>query len=115
MNRGRHKKSNKEKELYTQNEILCNIEKELYILLKLCRSNGFCITKKKKSIYALASISSDKLLEIRIVAWYIYDIYYLKDFISKVRRMLNSATVENSIYSIRFEFGDNFKIFKYKA
>lgn len=112
MNRGRHKKSNKEKELYTQNEILCNIEKELYILLKLCRSNGFCITK---SIYALASISSDKLLEIRIVAWYIYDICYLKDFISKVRRMLNSATVENSIYSIRFEFGDNFKIFKYKA
>ena len=30
MNRGRHKKSNKEKEkeLYTQNEILCNIEKK---------------------------------------------------------------------------------------
>jgi hypothetical protein len=112
MNRGRHKKSNKEKELYTQNEILCNIEKELYILLKLYRSNGFCNTK---SIYALASISSDKLLEIRIVAWYINDIYYLKDFISKVRRMLNLATVENSIYSIRFEFGDNFKIFKYKA
>lgn len=112
MNRGRHKKSNKEKELYTQNEILCNIEKELYILLKLYRSNGCC---NIKSIYALASISSDKLLEIRIVAWYINDIYYLKDFISKVRRMLNSATVENSIYSIRFEFGDNFKIFKYKA
>lgn len=112
MNRGRHKKSNKEKELYTQNEILCNIEKELYILLKLYRSNRFC---NIKSIYALASISSDKLLEIRIVAWYINDIYYLKDFISKVRRMLNSATVENGIYSIRFEFGDNFKIFKYKA
>lgn len=112
MNRGRHKKSNKEKELYTQNEILRNIEKELQILLKLYESNKRC---NSKSIYALASISYGKLLEIRIVAWYINDIYYLKDFISKVRRTLNSATVENSIYSIRFEFGDNFKIFKYKA
>lgn len=112
MNRGRHKKSNKEKELYTQNEILRNIEKELHILLKLYESNG---RRSTLSIYAQASISSDKLLEIRIVAWYINDIYYLKDFISKVRRMLNSATVKNSIYSIRFKFGDNFKIFKYKA
>lgn len=54
MNRGRHKKSNKEKELYIQNEILRNIEKEIHILLKLYKS-------------------------------------------------------------IRFKFGDNFKIFKYKA
>lgn len=112
MNRGRHKKSNKEKELYTQNEILCNIEKELHILLKLYESNG---SHTILSIYAQASISSDKLLEVRIVAWYMNDIYYLKDFISKVRRMLNSATVENGIYSIKFKFGDNFKIFKYKA
>lgn len=112
MNRGRHKKSNKEKELYTQNEILRNIEKELHILLKVYESNGH---RSTLSIYAQASISLDKLLEIRIVAWYINDIYYLEDFISKVRRTLNSATVENNIYSIRFKFGDNFKIFKYKA
>lgn len=112
MNRGRHKKSNKEKELYTQNEILRNIEKELHILLKLYKSNG---CRSKLPIYAQASISSDKLLEIRIVAWYMNDIYYLEDFISKVRKTLNSATVKNSIYSIRFKFGDNFKIFKYEA
>ena len=31
MNRGRHKKSNKEKEFYTQAEILNIIQKELYI------------------------------------------------------------------------------------
>ena len=111
MNRGRHKKS-KEKEFNTQNEILRDIEKELHILLKLYESNGH---RSTLSIYAQASISYEKLLEIRIVAWYINDIYYLNDFISKVRRVLNSATVENSIYSIRFKFGDNFKIFKYKA
>ena len=38
MNRGRHKKSNKEEESYTRSEILCNIEKELQILLKLYES-----------------------------------------------------------------------------
>jgi hypothetical protein len=112
MNRGRHKKSNKEKEFYTRSEILCNIEKELQILLKLYESNKRC---NSKSIYALASISSSKLLEIRIVDWYINEIYYLKDFILKVGRALDSMVVKNSIYSIRFEFGDNFKIFKYKA
>lgn len=112
MNRGRHKKSNKEKELYTQNEILRNIEKELHILLKLYESNGYC---NILSIYAQAGISSDKLLEIKIVAWYINDIFYLKDFVSKVRRMINSATVENSIYSIKFIYGGKTKIFKYKA
>lgn len=112
MNRGRHKKSNKEKELYTRNEILCNITKELYILLESYKSNGY---RNMLSIYALASISSDKLLETRIVAWYINDIDYIQDFVLKVRRALDSMVVKNSIYSIRFEFGNNLKIFKYRA
>lgn len=33
---------------------------------------------------------------------------------SRIRITLNEATVKNSIYTIKFEFGNNTKIFKYK-
>lgn len=111
MNRGRHKKS-KEKEFDTQTEILGTIRKELRILLAIYESQS---SYNKKDCFAKAWISSnDGRNYHRIVAWYINDIYYLNDFICKVKRTLNEATVKNGIYTIKFEFGNNSKIFKYK-
>lgn len=112
MNRGRHKKSNKEKEFYTQAEILNIIQKELYILLSIYKSQS---TYSMRSYYAKAYISSNGgRVYHGIVAWYINSNYYLNNFIEKIRITLNEATVKDGIYTIKFEFGNNSKIFKYK-
>lgn len=112
MNRGRHKKSNKEKEFYTQAEILNIIQKELYILLSIYKSQSMY---NMRSYYAKAYISSNGgRVYHGIVAWYINSNYYLNNFIEKIKITLDEATIFNSIYLIKFEFGDKTKIFKYK-
>ncbi|QOR57227.1 hypothetical protein [uncultured phage cr6_1] len=111
MNRGRHKKS-KEKEFDTQAEILDFIQKKLYRLLAISEDISACSTH---DYYAKASISvNDGRNYYEIVAWYINARYYLDRFMSKIRITLNEATIKNSIYTIRFEFGSDSKIFKYK-
>lgn len=111
MNRGRHKKS-KEKEFNTKAEILYTIQKELRILLSIYKDQSTCSTK---DYYAKASISgNDGRDYYKIVAYYINTRYYLDRFMSKIRITLNEATVKNGIYMIKFEFGNNSKIFKYK-
>lgn len=111
MNRGRHKKS-KEKGFNTQAEILDFIQKELYRLLAISEDILACSTH---AYYAKASISvNDRRDYYEIAAWYINNKYYLDRFMSKIRITLNEATIKNSIYTIRFEFGSNSKIFKYK-
>lgn len=111
MNRGRHKKS-KEKGFNTQAEILDFIQKELYKLLAISKDILACSTH---DYYAKASISvNDGRDYYEIAAWYINAGYYLDRFMSKIRIILNKATIKNSIYTIRFEFGSNSKIFKYK-
>lgn len=111
MNRGRHKKG-KEKEFNTQAEILDFIQKNLYRLLAISEDILTCSTH---DYYAKASISgNDGRDYYEIVAWYINTRYYLDRFMSKIRITLNEATIKNSIYTIRFEFGHNTKIFKYK-
>jgi hypothetical protein len=111
MNRGRHKKS-KEKEFNTQAEILGTIRKELLILLAIYESQS---TYNMKNYFAKACISSNDGRNYHIiVAWYINDTYYLNNFIEKVKIALDEATIFNSIYTIKFEFGNNTKIFKYK-
>lgn len=111
MNRGRHKKS-KEKGFNTQAEILDFIQKELYRLLAISEDILACSTH---AYYAKASISvNDRRDYYKIAAWYINTRYYLDRFMSKIRITLNEATIKNSIYTIRFEFGSNSKIFKYK-
>ena len=40
--------------------------------------------------------------------------YDFDDFICRVKIALDEATIKNSIYTIKFEFGHNTKIFKYK-
>lgn len=111
MNRGRHKKS-KEKGFNTQAEILDFIQKKLYRLLAISKDILACSTH---DYYAKASISSNDGRDYHeIVAWYINTGYYLACFMSKIRITLNEATIKNSIYTIRFEFGSNSKIFKYK-
>lgn len=111
MNRGRHKKG-KEKEFNTQAEILYFIQKELYRLLAICKDG---LAYRLYDYYAKASVSSnDRRNYHEIVAWYINTEYYLNDFMSRIRITLNEATVKNSIYTIKFEFGNNTKIFKYK-
>lgn len=111
MNRGRHKKS-KEKEFNTKAEILYTIQKELRILLSIYKDRS---TYSIKDYYAKAWISSnDGRNYRRIVAWYINHTYYLDDFICRVKIALDEATIKNSIYTIKFEFGHNTKIFKYK-
>ena len=89
MNRGRHKKS-KEKGFNTQTEILDTIQKELRVLLSIYNDRS---SHSKTDYYAKAWISSNNGRDYyRIVTWYI----------------------KNSIYTIKFEFGHNTKIFKYK-
>lgn len=111
MNRGRHKKS-KEKEFDTQAEILNTIRKELRILLAIYENRS---AHSMKDYFAKAWISSnDGRNYHNIVGWYINGTYYLDDFICKVKIALDEATVKNSIYTIKFEFGNNSKIFKYK-
>ena len=111
MNRGRHKKS-KEKGFNTQTEILDFIQKKLYRLLAISEDILACSTH---DYYAKASISvNDERDYYEIVAWYINNKYYLDRFMCKIRITLNEATIKNSIYIIRFEFGSNSKIFKYK-
>lgn len=87
MNRGRHKKG-KEKEFNTQAEILDTIQKELHVLLSICNDQSF---HSMTDYYAKAWISSNNGRDYyRIISLY------------------------NSIYTIKFEFGHNTKIFKYK-
>lgn len=111
MNRGRHKKS-KEKGFNTQAEILDFIQKELYRLLTISKDILACSTH---DYYAEASISgNDRRDYYEIVAQYINTSYYLNNFMSRIRITLNEATVKDGIYTIKFEFGNNSKIFKYK-
>lgn len=111
MNRGRHKKS-KEKEFNTQAEILDTIQKELRVLLSICNDQSLY---SMTDYYAKAWISSNNGRDYyRIVSWYICSTYYLNNFISKVKMTLDEVTIKNSIYTIKFEFGYNTKIFKYK-
>lgn len=111
MNRGRHKKS-KEKGFNTQAEILDFIQKELYRLLAISEDILTCSTH---NYYAKASISgNDRRDYYEIVARYINTSYYLNNFMSRIRITLNEATVKDGIYTIKFEFGNNSKIFKYK-
>lgn len=111
MNRGRHKKS-KEKGFNTQAEILDFIQKELYRLLTISKDiSAYSI----RDYYAKASISSNNGRDYyEIVAWYINARYYIDRFMSKIRITLNEATAKDCIYMIKFEFGNNSKIFKYK-
>ena len=111
MNRGRHKKS-KEKEFNTQAEILGTIRKELRILLAIYESQS---SYNMKDYFAKAWISSnDGRNYYGITAWYINNIYYLNNFIDRVKIELNKATIKNKIYLIKFDFGSNSKTFKYK-
>lgn len=111
MNRGRHKKS-KEKKSNTQAEILDTIRKELRILLAIYESRS---SYNMKDYFAKAWISSNDGRNYHsIVAWYINDTYYLDNFICRVKIALDEATIKDSIYTIKFEFGRNTIIFKYK-
>lgn len=68
-----------------------------------------------KDYFAKAWISSNDGRNYHgIVAWYINSNYYLNNFIEKIKITLDEATIFNSIYLIKFEFGDKTKIFKYK-
>lgn len=111
MNRGRHKKG-KEKEFNTQAEILDTIQKELRVLLLIYRNQS---SYSMRDYYAKAWISSDDGRNYYgITAWYINNIYYLNNFIDRVKIELNKATIKNKIYLIKFDFGNNSKTFKYK-
>lgn len=111
MNRGRHKKS-KEKEFDTQAEILDTIRKELWILLAIYEDQS---TYNMKDYFAKAWISSNDGRDYYgITAWYINNMYYLNNFIDRVKIELNKATIKNKIYLIKFDFGSNSKTFKYK-
>lgn len=106
MNRGRHKKS-KEKGFNTQAEILDFIQKNLL--------SEDILTCSTHDYYAKASISSNGGRNYyEIVAWYINTRYYFDRFMDEIIITLNGATNKNSIYTIKFEFGSNSKIFKYK-
>lgn len=111
MNRGRHKKS-KEKEFNTQAEILYTIQEKLHALLLRYRNQS---TYSTKDFYVRAWISSNDGRDYYgITAWYINNIYYLNNFIDRVKIELNKVTIKNKIYLIKFDFGSDSKTFKYK-
>ena len=111
MNRGRHKKS-KEKEFNTQAEILDTIQEKLRVLLLIYRNQS---SYSIRDYYAKAWISSNDGRDYYgITAWYINNVYYLNNFIDRVKIELDRATIKNKIYLIKFDFGRNTKIFKYK-
>lgn len=111
MNRGRHKKS-KGKEFNTQAEILDTIQEKLRVLLLIYRNQSLY---SMKDYFAKAWISSNDGRDYyAIAAWYINDVYYINNFINRVKIALDRETIKNSIYLIKFEFGSNSKIFKYK-
>jgi hypothetical protein len=111
MNRGRHKKS-KEKGFNTQAEILDFIQKNLYRLLAISEDILTCSTH---DYYAKVSISSNGGRNYyEIVARYINTRYNINNFMSRIRIKFKEATVKDGIYTIKFEFGSNSKIFKYK-
>lgn len=111
MNRGRHKKS-KEKGFNTQAEILNFIQKELYRLLAISED---ILAYSAHDYHAKASISgNDRRDYYEIAEWYINTRYYLDLFMIRIRITLNEETVKDGIYTIKFEFGSNSKIFKYK-
>ena len=111
MNRGRHKKS-KKKEFNTQAEILDTIQKELRVLLSIFNDQS---SYNMNDYYARAWISSNDGRDYYgITAWYINNMYYLNNFIDRVKIELNKATIKNKIYLIKFDFGSNSKTFKYK-
>lgn len=111
MNRGRHKKS-KEKEFDTQAEILGFIQKKLYRLLAICED---ILVYRAHDYYAKVSIrGNDGRNYYEIVARYINTRYHINNFMSRIRITLNEATVKDGIYTIKFEFENNSKIFKYK-
>lgn len=102
----------KKKEFNTQAEILDTIQKELRVLLSICNDRSF---HSMTDYYAKAWISSNNGRDYyRIISLYICSTYYLDNFISKVKITLDEVTIKNSIYTIKFEFGHNTKIFKYK-
>ena len=69
-----------------------------------------------QNYYAKALISSNEGKNFNvIVAWYISSNYYVNNFLEKVKNAFDEATIKNSVYLIKFEFGNNLKIFKYKA
>lgn len=111
MNRGRHKKS-KEKEFNTQAEILDTIQKKLRVLLLIYKNQS---SYSVEDFYAKAWISSNDGRDYYgITAWYINNMYFINDFIDRVKIELDRATIKNKIYLIKFDFGRNTKIFKYK-
>ncbi|MEF2629725.1 hypothetical protein [Megamonas funiformis] len=111
MNRGRHKKG-KEKEFNTQVEILDTIHKELRVLLSIYNDRSF---HSMTDYYAKAGISRNNGKDYyKIVSLYICSVRYFNNFISQVKITLDEVTIKNSIYTIKFEFGHNTKIFKYK-
>lgn len=111
MNRGRHKKS-KGKEFNTQAEILDTIQEKLRVLLLIYKNQS---SYSVRDHYAKAWISSNDGRDYYgITAWYINNMYYLNNFIDRVKIELNKATIKNKIYLIKFDFGRNTKIFKYK-
>ena len=111
MNRGRHKKG-KEKEFNTQAEILGTIRHALRIFFAISESQS---SYNMKEYIAKAWISSNDGRSYHIiVGQYINGAHCLDDFISKVEIELNRATIKNKIYLIKFDFGRNTKIFKYK-
>lgn len=111
MNRGRHKKG-KEKEFNTRAEILDTIQKELRVLLSIYNDRSF---HSMTDYYAKAWIGSNNGRDYcRIISLCICSILYLNNFISQIKIILDEVTIKNSIYTIKFEFGHNTKIFKYK-
>lgn len=111
MNRGRHKKS-KGKEFNTRAEILDTIQEKLRVLLLIYKNQS---SYSVRDHYAKAWISSNDGRDYYgITEWYINNMYYLNNFIDRVKIELNKATIKNKIYLIKFDFGRNTKIFKYK-
>lgn len=118
MNRGRHKKKYKDEKFYTAHEIIDFVSTETEKLLNVHDSN-YCTS----IIAYYIDISICNMLSrcrdvdyVRITSCYISKPFYYGKVVDDLTNFfLFNLNIPNNKYLIKFKYGKNTKIFKYKA
>lgn len=113
MNRGRHKKRNKNN-FCTLPVLCCFIKQNLEILLKHARNTYFLNLCTNSDYFAIAYYSISDETWWPIISYHIYDSYYIDNFIRTVKQKIRFFE-KGTIYYLKFRFGQNEHIIKYKV
>lgn len=113
MNRGRHKKRNKNN-FCTLPELCRFIKQNLEILLEHIKNTHFSNISTRNDCFAKAYYSVDKKIWWSITMYYIDDQYYIYNFIQDIKQRIQIFKKE-TIYYLKFYFGQEECIIKYKV